>query len=465
MLPSMSASPYSLGSFAPVADELSATELEVVGEIPRDLFGAYVRNGPNPRFPPEGHTHWFDGDGMLHAVYFEDGAARYRNRWVRTPELAADEAAGRARWRGLMEPVKENPKPGYKDTANTDVLYFGGDLVALWYICGQPFRLDPATLETAGTLAGPRRMSAHAKVGAGGDLFWFDYGPRPPYMRYGVVDRGGELAHQVDIDLPGPRLPHDMAITESRAILMDLPVFVPPEAAAAGRWITRFHPEVPARFGVIPHRGAAGDVRWFEAEPCYIYHVVNAWDEGDRVVLVGCRVADPMPEPDLADGEWARMMANLRITATLHRWTFDLASGETREEPLDDLNCEFPSINAGYTGRRSRYSVHMSFADTSTLRFDGLVKYDTDTGASRRVAFGPGRFGSEAPLAPRVGAEAEDDGYLVSFVHDEREARSEVVVYDAASLDPEPLARVLLPRRVPLGFHACWAAQVSFGGA
>ncbi len=226
--------PYLLGVYAPVGEEIDAEDLQVIGKIPADLNGVYLRNGPNPRFAPEGRYHWFDGDGMIHAVHLENGKARYRNRWVRTKAFEAESAAGRALWSGVMENPKDNPFGnthglGLKDNANTDVIFHRGRVLATWYLCGSPYGLDPLSLETLGaedflgTLVGD--MMAHPKVDERtGELFWFDYGPRPPYLRYGVISAEGQVVTTTEIELPGPRLPHDMAITEHYAVLMDLPL-------------------------------------------------------------------------------------------------------------------------------------------------------------------------------------------------------------------------------------------------
>jgi carotenoid cleavage dioxygenase-like enzyme len=472
-----SPSPYLIGSYAPIDTEIDAECTEVIGEVPRDLFGAYVRNGPNPRFAPPGRYHWFDGDGMLHAVHIEDGRVFYRNRWIKTEALARETAEGAALWSGVMEPVAKNPKSAwpYKDTANTDVLFHNGSLLATWYMCGAPYDIDPRSLETRGAASfGGKRsfnVSAHAKVDPRtGELLFFNYGVRPPFMTYGVVGADGALKHHIPIELPGPRLPHDMAITERYSILMDLPIHLDERALRAGRWQTQYRRDVPARFGVIPRFGAPSDVRWFEAESCYIYHSINAWEEGDEIVMVGCRVDDALPAPNPEDGAYASMMAILRVKAKLHRWRFDLATGETREETLDDRNTEFPSMSRARLGRPTRYSYNVSMDSKRTLLFDGVVKYDTDTGASESHAFGPGRFGSESPFAPRAGASAssaEDDGYVLSFVHDEAAGKSELVILDARALSNGPVARVVLPQRVPLGFHACWVPgeKLSFAGA
>ncbi|MEM9490532.1 MAG: carotenoid oxygenase family protein, partial [Myxococcota bacterium] len=334
--------PYLTAPYGPVADECSMTELAVDGELPRDLVGTYVRNGPNAKYPPKGRYHWFDGDGMLHAVTFEDGRAHYRNRWVATAHLGEEDAARGALWTGLLHPVGANPAHApYKDTANTDVIFFAGELLTTWYICGLPYRVDARTLDTRGVhdfgAGKPRRISAHSKVDlATGELLYFSYGPRP-HLSYGVVDSAGHLAHSVDIAVPGPRLPHDMAVTENHTVLMDLPVFHTEQGIRDKRWRIAFHRDVPARFAVLPRRGSAAEVRWFEAEPCYIYHTVNAWEDGDEVVMVACRCDDPRPEPDYQrDGTWARMMANLRLRARLYEWRFNLVTGQTRERDRQD---------------------------------------------------------------------------------------------------------------------------------
>ncbi|MGW4527976.1 carotenoid oxygenase family protein [Amycolatopsis sp. NPDC004378] len=460
------ANPYLLGVYAPVSEEIDAEDLQVIGEIPKDLNGVYLRNGPNPRFAPEGRYHWFDGDGMIHAVHLENGRARYRNRWVRTKAFEAESEAGKGLWTGVMENPEGNPFGnthglGLKDNANTDVVFHRGRILATWYLCGSPYAVDPLSLETLGaedflgTLVGD--MMAHPKVDeATGELFWFDYGPRPPYLRYGVIGADGQVVTTTEIELPGPRLPHDMAITEHFAVLMDLPLVQDLEAAKQGRHKLHFDRSTPSRFGVMPRYGDGSQIRWFEASPCYIYHVVNAWEQGEEVVLDVCRVQKPAPRAD-ARTPLAKMLSYLRLDASLHRYRFNLRTGVCREAPLDDDNTEFPTVDSRGVGLRNRFSYAVHISPESTLKFDGLVRYDNLAGSKTEYRFGPGRWGSEAPFAPRDGAAADSaDGYLVTFVQDEREGRSELDIFDAADLAAGPVARVLLPQRVPLGFHATW---------
>ncbi|MDJ0835690.1 MAG: carotenoid oxygenase family protein [Acidobacteriota bacterium] len=462
--PQHAGNPYLTGPFAPVLNQDIFTDLEVIGEIPRDLHGTYYRNGPNPKYVPKGRYHWFDGDGMLHALSFEDGKAVYRNRWIETEGLVAEDAERRSLFTGLIEPDPKNPLGYIKDNANTDVIYHKGNLLTLFYRAGKPYVVDPHTLKTIGAtdFGGKWKglVSAHAKVDEHtGELMIFDYGPKPPYMHYGVVSPEGELVNRTPIPLPGWRLPHDIAITRQYTVLMDMPVFVDPEAVKHGKQRIDFFPEIPTRFAVIPRHGGEADIRWFEAEPCYIYHVVNAWDNGDEVVMDVCRVSQPVAERGARMSDLDRMkkvLAEALQSARYHRYRFNLKTGATHEEQLWDITSEFPMVDLNRMGTPTRYSYHVTLPPLDTLRFDGLVKYDTQTGAQEEYKFGPGRWGSEAPFAARTDAVSEDDGYLLSFLHDENSGRSECLILDAVKLTEGPLARVMLPRRVPLGFHATW---------
>lgn len=456
--------PYLGGSYAPIGSEDEHRLQVVEGEIPRDLFGVAVRNGPNPRFTPPGRHHWFDGDGMLHAVSFENGEAVYRNKWVKTAGFEREAAEGRALWGGIIESTRDNPKGApYKDTANTDVLAHRGKLYATWYLSGVPYEVNPRTLETIGpaTFNGTRTttMSAHPKVDPRtNELVYFEYGLRAPFLSYGVVSAEGSVVHTAAVPTPGARLPHDMAITQNHSILMDLPVIVDMEALKERKWRTFFDKGTPSRFAIIPRHGRTEDVRWFEADPCYIYHTANAWEsaDGTEITLVACRVDDPLPRPRPEDGAHAAAMANLRVVAKLQRWTFNLVTGQTKEEILDDTNTEFPSIDARRLGVPTRHAWNTIMDVETTARFSGIAHFDTDTGAQKRLEYGPGRFGSETPFAPREGATTEGDGYLISFVHDDREDQSEIWIVDALAVERGPVCRLRVPRRVPHGFHACW---------
>ncbi len=467
--------PYLHGLYAPVVGELTGEDLPVEGEIPKDLVGVYHRNGPNQVFAPRGRHHWFDGDGMVHSLAFRDGRATYRRRFVRTAHFASNEEAQQEQWPGYMERPDPDAPPGagsdgwLKDSANTDLVVHRGKVLALWYQAGIPMRLDPETGDTLApeTFGGDlsRQVSAHAKVDPEtGELLFFDYSTRPPYLSYHLIDADGRMAFEAPIDVPGPRLPHDMAFTQNYAILHDLPLFWDPQLLEKGLHKVTFFDSLPSRFAILPRRGPAEALRWFEAEPAYIYHVVNAWEDGDWVVMDGCRTTDPCPESPRGAGVLQRMMAFLLLKARLYRWRFNLRTGETREEWLSDRNAEFPTIDPRRQGRPTRYSYHVSIPlDRPTMVFDGLLKFDHKDGSYTEHAFDEGWYGSEAPFAPRAGSRDEDDGFVVSFLTHEQTGASQAVVLDARRLDASPLARVPLPGRVPAGFHSTWVDGETLG--
>ena len=460
-------SPYLEGPFAPI-DVESTFDCEVVGELPDDLSGVFVRNGANPKYPPPGRYHWFDGDGMVHAMHFDNGRAVYRNRYVATEALAAETAAGHAIWSGINErPDLSLPGGPFKDTANTDLVFHDGRLLALWWLGGPCYEVDVPSLETVGrfdfhgTLPA---LTAHPKVDpVTGELMIFDYGLVPPYLTYGVVDAGGRLAHHTEIELPGPRLLHDMAITERHTILMDFPLMWDPELLARGRTRVTFRNDLPARFGVIGRHAPGDTVRWFEAECCYMYHAINAWETDTEIVVVGCRIDDPLAEDGRTDVPHIDV---LRLEPYLYEWRLDLVTGAVRERALDDVMTEFPRMDNRRLGRRSRTAYSPRIAPASEVLFDGFVKYDTDSGDAVHHSYGDGRFGSETVVAPRVGAtDADDDGYVLAFVTDATTGESEVVVVDAGRAGDEPVCRVRIPQRVPIGYHAWWvpAGEVTAG--
>lgn len=452
--------PYLHGLYAPVREEVSADNLEVVGEIPRDLHGGYFRNGPNPVEPPKGMHHWFDGDGMIHGVWFENGEARYANRYVETQDLQAN---GAGVMPGIFEPSREAPgrKVHYKDTANTDLVFHGGKLLALWYISGQPVAVDVTTLETirienfGGAL--PRNISAHSKVDPEtGELVFFDYALYEPKMWIGTVSAAGELTHFQEIDVPGPRLPHDMGLTENYVILHDLPVIFSEQAIRNRMW--QIHvADLPTRFGVVPRKGGAP--KWFEFPTCYVYHVINSWEEGDEVVMAACKMVPNGLDPDPKYGPYAAMADVLALRAQPFLWRMNMKTGEGREEKIDDALSEFPVVNNAFAGRKTKHSYHVIFDDCIEQRFSGLMKYDLTSGASERHEFPEGVFGSEPAFASRVWSVEEDDGYLVTFTTD-LGGNSEACIIDARNMTAPPLARVKLPQRVPAGFHAIWAPGV-----
>lgn len=467
---------YLDGIYRPVSTENEFHSLTIQGSLPKELNGAYLMNSPNPHFQPKGRYHLFDGDGMIHGIFIENGQVTYRNRYIRTDSFRAEEKAGKALWTGIMEaPSEEAPNNELKNTSNTDLIFHSGKLLSLWYLCERPYQLEMPNLETKGPYSFDntlkRGMSAHPKVDKiTGEMMFMDYSyQESPYLTYGVVSKDGKLIKQSPIEIPGPRILHDLAITENYTILIDVPLYWKMDPSEPGKRKIRFDKSLPARFGILPRHGDNSTIRWFECSTCYIYHTINAYEEGDEIILTGCRVADLYPSSRIPREDVPRL-DYLELKPFFYKWTFNLKTGSCREEQLDDVMSEFPRMNNEFLGRKTRYSYNPRIARKPSLLFDGLIKYDAWTGTSQTIEFGKNCYGSEAVFCPKAKMTSEsqsaastfatttteDDGWVVTFIHDDSANRSSFVVYDAKDWESGPIATVPLPHRIPMGFHATW---------
>jgi len=433
---------YLSGNYAPVDQEVTVTDLPVTGTLPASLSGRYLRNGPNPVTAPEPATyHWFTGTGMVHGIRLRDGRAEwYRNRWVRNQEVAA--ALGEPWWQGPVH-------AGMDFAPNTNVIGHAGQTLALVEAGPLPYELTDeldtvGPFDFGGTLAGgytahpkrdPRTGELHAI-----SYFW-GWGNT---VRYTVVDAAGSVRRTVDVEVGGPVSIHDMSLTERFAVVYDLPVVFNIEVAMSGASFPyRWDPDYRAQIGLLGRDGAT-DVQWFDVEPCYVFHPLNAYDDGDRVVL------DVVRHP--------RMFATHLLgpdegTPTLERWTVDLTAGKVVEERLDDRGQEFPRVDERVVGRRHRYGYTAVFLAGED---SGLIKHDLQRGTSEVRSLGRAGGACEAVFVPRAPDAAEDDGWVLSLVYDPERDASDLLVLNAADFTGAPAAVVHLPHRVPFGFHGNW---------
>jgi carotenoid cleavage dioxygenase len=476
--------PYLEGNYAPVREERAEANLEVTGTIPDYLDGRYLRIGPNPVTNPDpARYHWFMGTGMVHGLRLRDGGAEwYRNRYVRSKDVS--------------DALGESPHPGpvfagFDLSPNTNVIGHAGRTFALVEAGGRPYELDEklgtiGPCDFDGTL--PGGYTAHPLLDpATGELhavsYFFGWGNQ---VQYSVIDPAGRVRRTVDITVGASPMMHAFSLTERYVVIYDLPVtFDGTKAAATGApralrkpvakmmdrtvghrripdWVVAatagkstssdavlpysWNPEYPARIGVMPRDGGDADVQWIDIEPCYVYHPVNAYDDGDRIVL------DVVRHPKMFATEHRGPYEGL---PSLDRWTLDLGAGRLHEERLDDTGQEFPRIDERLTGRRHRFGYTVGYGETGGgTDSHALIRQDFEAGTSVTRDFGPAGEPGEFVFIPARPDSAEDDGVLMGLVYDGEKDTSDLVIVDSATL--ETVAAAHLPVRVPHGFHGNW---------
>jgi len=429
------------GNGRPVTEEITLTDLEVTGAIPAELDGRYVRTGANPLSGTSAHP--FLGDGMLHGVRLRDGQAQwYRNRYVQTPFIKNPDV-------NVLDPSVMMDMTYSK--ANTHIVGHAGKFLALeeghfpYVVDGDLNTLGPTDFD--GVLQGS--FTAHPKIcPVTGELLAFGYSAMEPYLRYLRVSAEGQLVQTENITVGGPTMMHDFNITQNYIIFMDLPACFNLELAMSGDMPIRWDDSYPARLGVMPRTGTDADVTWYDINPCYVFHPMNAYEDGDKIILDVARFSHiwressvDFPPPDL----W--------------RWTIDTAAGKVHEAQVDDRPAEFPRVADHVVGLKHRFGYMMGMSDMGNddpMKASGaILKYDRETGQRSDIEFGMGRVGGEPVFAPAADAKSEDDGYLMTYVYDANTDTSSMVIMDAASMDDTPVASIQLPR-IPNGFHGSW---------
>lgn len=452
-------SPYLQGIFAPVHDETDVSGLAVVqGKVPVDLAGTYLRNGPNPRFAPIGsYTFPIDGDGMVHGVWFADGVVRYRNRFVETPALRAEERLGRAVWPGLMtfDPppaslVGDTLGATIKDLPDINVVRHGGRILALAE-GNRPFELTP-DLATVGpwTFDGalPKGLCAHPKVDPlTGELIVFRYDFVEPFLTWAVVGADGTVTRpETPVEIDGTYMIHDCAITADHLVVFVCPFRFDLAAAMRGEPVLAWEPDRGTRIAVIPRDGS--DVTWFEVDTFWVWHVANAFadtsDDGVTITVDFCR----WDRPVLGGGDTDPAGSVQRVRLDLDRRAADLTA-------IDDRIAEFPRVDDRVVGRRHRY-LYTAAVDgpepPTPGTWNALQRFDIETGRhdvrrGHRVCFG------EPVFAPRANGSGEDDGYVLSYAYDTATLDTTLLVLDAGAIATEPVATIRMPQRVPFGLH------------
>jgi len=431
-----------IGNWAPVKEEITEHNLEIKGEVPRDLNGLFVRNGMNP---VSGYSdHWFFGNGMLHGIYLENGKASYKNRYVKTPYYEND-----LNVISSFGDLSASP-------ANTHIVNHAGKLLALEET-SLPWELN-RDLETIGVEDYKGKlntaMTAHPRIcPETGEMLFFAYSMMgEPYLYYHRVSKQGELVQTEAIEIPRPVMMHDWNITRNYVVFMDLPIVSDMDLAVSTGSPFGFKPECGARLGVMPREGNNSDVRWFDIDPCFVFHSFNSFEEGNKIILYVSRQQEAMV------GGFKDIYGGEKTVARLWRWIIDLENGRVSEEQLDDGACDFPRVNDNRIGLHSEYGYCMQIkTDVESLTFgENLFKYHLESGKRTDHHLGSNVAGGEPVFAPKPGSTKEDQGWILSLVHDRNTRKSKLVIVDAEAFDQEPVAEVMIPQRVPYGAHGSW---------
>lgn len=451
--------PFLAGNFAPIRSEDDFT-LTLTGEIPSGLAGVLYRNGPNPQFPPrDDQYHWFIGDGMIHAFEIGQGQVRYRNRWVRTEKFNAEHAAGMALWGSWGNPQTTDPSVLGTDggVANTNILHHAGRLLALEE-AHAPVALDPVSLLSPEGPAGGAdfggRVTAHPKFDpATGEMVFFAYADSPmplsATISWGVVDRHGKLLKRESFEAPYCSMVHDFMLTESHVLIPVLPLRGDLMRAAGGGPVFAWEPDQPARIAVMRRSEGVASLRWFDVPACYVFHIMNAYEQDGRVIADVMRYANAPLFP-LADGSKGK-----DAPAFLTRWEFDLA-GHTpvRETQLDDLPGEFPRFDPRHEGSAYRHGWFAAQSRNSRgIVMDSIAHIDLATGQRSTYTAPNGDALTEPVFVPAHAQAPEGEGWLLSVAWRAAENCSELLILPAQAVEQGPVAIARLPRRVPFGFH------------
>jgi carotenoid cleavage dioxygenase-like enzyme len=453
--------PYLSGAFAPVDSELDVADLPVIGKLPEDLHGAYLRNGPNAKFPPLGsYTYPFDGDGMIHGVWLTEDRAHYRNRYVLTKGLRAEIRAGHALWGGLMTPVTppaglvgpDQEPDGSKSTPFINIVRHGHRFLALNEGTA-PYEMTEglATIgrcDFAGAL--PLGMCAHPKIDpVSGEMILFRYGLEDPYLYWAAIGADGRVSRPPEVIAEVDRgyMIHDFLITENYLMVVINPATFDLSRAAQGASPLAWEPDRGTRIAVIPRNGQAGKTRWVEGDAFWCWHYANAWQDGGEIVTCFPWWSHlSLGIPGAAPAE--RKFVRARIDPT---------AGSFRLEDLDERPTEFPRVDDRRQGRPTRYALllHATPAASERRIYDELFRFDLARGTTEVHRF-PGHAIGEAVFAPKAGRSEEEAGYVLTFATDMATMQSTFVILDADDFSDKPVAVVKLPQRVPLGLHGNW---------
>lgn len=456
--------PQLKGNFAPIRMECDLPDAIIRGDLPADLNVTYYRNGPDPQFPPRGQHHWFGGDGMLHRFQIQNGKVSYSNRWMRTVKWKLEHEAGESLF-SAFNPMENDERVAGVETdglANTNVVWHGGKLLALEE-GHAPFAVDPDTLQSLGAwtfdgaLEGP--MTAHPKMDPrSGEMLFFGYMVDAPFgagLSYQVVNAEGKLTRSEQFQAPFASMMHDFITTDEHVIFPVFPLTGSLDRAMKGQPAFAWEPDKGTHIGVMPRNGSVEDMRWFETDPCYVFHPLNAYTDGNRIIAHVMQFEEAPLFPHLDGSSADPDKANARLC----EWEIDLGdnSNSVKRTYLDDITGEFPRLDERFAGLSYRHGYYAaSTTRDGGLGFDAIAHHDFEQANKSLYTLPEGDRTGEPVFVPASKDAPEGEGYLLSTIYRAAENRSDLAIFDAQNVADGPIACAELPHRVPYGFHGNW---------
>jgi carotenoid cleavage dioxygenase len=278
-------------------------------------------------------------------------------------------------------------------------------------------------------------------------------------MSFGAIGFDGLVKRFEYFDTPYASMAHDFIVTENYVLFPILPLTGSLDRAKNGAPPYAWEPDKGAYVGVLKRGAPISALRWFRGEACYVFHVMNAWEDSGKILSDVMQFEEPplFPHPD------GRPTDKEKSRARLCRWTFDLSANTDtfQRDYLDDIRGEFPRIDDRRAGLANRHGWYACAGAAGEGRgfFDGVAH--VETGHARRTYFLPeGDATSEPVFVPRHRDAAEGDGWLLAVVWRGAENRSDLAVFEATQIEQGPVALVQLSHRVPFGFHGNWVGAV-----
>ena len=468
-------------AYESVKEELDYWIDDVEGTIPAELHGTLFRNGPGSlEVNGQRVHHPFDGDGMICALAFRDGRAHFRNRFVRTAGYLEEQKAQHILYRGVFG----TQKPGgwlanafdlkLKNIANTNIIYWGGKLLALWE-AADPHRLDPYTLETLGkdningVLSDGEAFAAHPRVDPSCDqddsapcLVNFSIKPGlSTTITIFELDPSGLVVRKHAHSVPGFAFIHDFAITPNYCLFFQNPIAFNPlpfvlGLRGAGECI-KFQPNQPTSVIVIPrHDGES--VQILKTQSGFVFHHANAFEQGNEIFIDSiCYESFPEVEPQ---SDFREVDFDALKPGHLWRFHLNLKDKTVSRELIESRCCEFPSVHQERVGRPYRYMyIGAAHDNTGNAPLQVILKIDLESRERQLWSAAPRGFISEPIFVPRPNSEKEDDGWVLTLVYDAAHHRSDLVILDARDLNQGPIARLHLKHHVPYGLHGSFTPE------